>query len=434
MVFASGLSSGPIRALFYQDGRCFCVADNRFYELFSNGTKTLYGSVNTDSRPAFIASNGQIGSQLLIVSGGSGYIFNLGTNTLSAAIAAAGFPPNAVSCVFADSYFLALFSGYPKFAFSALADGTTWDALDVAQKSQTADNLLAMIYDHKELWLVGTKYIEIWFDTGDTNNPWSPQPILIECGLAAQDSMCKGDDSIFWIKSGEYGALSVVRAQGYSPVRISTHAVEKALAGYSRIDDALGYFYEDEGHGFYVLTFPTAAATWVYDVRTQTWHERGYWNSGTALYEADLGRCHCFAAAFQKHLVGSRVTGTVFTMTPTALDDAGADIRWLRRAPHVTTENKRVFISRLELAMRTGVGTGVGTGTDPQLFLRISRDGGNTWSSEKWAALGPYQQYARRVFWTRLGHLRNGLVEVAGTDAVFVGIYDAFIEATAGTS
>lgn len=434
MDFATGLGAGPIRVLFYQDGRQFAVSGNGFYELFSDGTSTLWGTVNSDSRPAFVVSNGQIGDQLLIVSGGAGYLFTLSTNTFGGQISAPGFPSNAVSCAFADSYFLALFSGYPKFAFSALADGATWDAIDVAQKSQTSDNILAMIYDHKELWLVGSKYIEIWFDTGDSNNPWSPQPILIESGLAAQDSICKGDDSIFWLKSGEYGALSVVRAQGYTPVRISTHAVEKAIAAYTRFDDALGYYYEDEGHGFYVLTFPTADATWVYDVRTQAWHERGYWNAGAGVYTADLGRCHSWAVTFKKHLVGSRVDGTVYTLTAAAMTDDGNAIRWLRRAPHVTSENKRVFIARFELAMRTGVGTQVGSGTDPQLFMRVSRDGGNTWTSEKWAALGTYQQYTRRVFWTRLGHLRNGLVEVAGTDPVFVGIYDAFIDVQMGLS
>lgn len=423
---------GPVRALFHQDGRVFCVSANRFYELFSDGTATDYGPVNTDSRPAFIVSNGQIGSQLLIVSGGSGYIFDLNANTLSSAIAAAGFPANALSCVFADSYFIALFNGYPKFAFSGLADGTAWDALDVAQKSQTSDNLLAMVYDHKELWLIGSKTIEIWVDTGDTNNPWSPQPILIECGLAAQDSICKGDDSIFWLKSGEFGALTVMRAQGYTPVRISTHSLERELKSYTRTDDAYAFFYEDDGHGFYVLTFPTDGITWAYDVRTQSWAQRGYWNSGLATYEADLARCHCWVPSWKKHLVGSRIDGTVYTMSTTLLDDDGDEIRWLRRAPLVVDEQKLTFISRLELGIKVGVGTGSGQGTDPMMFMRISRDGGNTWSSEKYAALGPLAQHSRKVYWTRLGSARRWVVEVAGTDPVFIGIYDAYLDATPG--
>ncbi len=436
VTFAGALGAGPVRGLFCQDGRVFCVSGNTFYELFFDGTSTNYGLVNTDSRPAFVASNGQIGHQLLVVSGGSGYVFDLNANTLSAAIAQPGFPANALSCIFADSYFIALANGQPEFAFSSLADGTTWSGLDVAEKSQTSDNLLAMVYDHKELWLVGSKNIEVWVDTGDANNPWSPQPILVEAGLAAQDSIAQGDDSIFWLKSGPYGALSVVRAQGYNTLRISTHAIENTIAGYSRFDDALGFYYEDQGHGFYVLSFPTADATLVYDVRTQRWHERGYWDAGAGVFHADLGRCHCWAPSFNggQHLFGSRVDGTVYVGSWDVNDDAGNDIRWLRRAPHIHDQGHRVFISRFELFMRTGVGNLVAPGTDPQIVLRISRDGGNTYGTQKQASLGPYQQFLRRVFFTRCGHVRNGVFEVSGTDPVFVGIADAWLDAQEGLS
>lgn len=433
-VFSPDIGGGPVRGLFYQDGRAFAVSGTRFCELFADGSCKQWGIVNSDDRPAFMASNGQIGNQLLIVSGGGGYIFTLNANVLTP-IVAVGFPPNATNAIFADSYFLAAFNNRPAFAFSALADGTSWAGLDVAQKSQTSDNLLAMVYDHKELWLVGSKTIEIWFDTGDANNPWTPQPILIETGIGARDSIAKGDDSIFWLRSGEYGAASVMRAKGYTPTRISPHSVEEAFAAYSRIDDAFAYFYEDEGgHGFYVLTFPTADHTWVYDVRTEQWHERGYWSAAEGDYHADLGRCHAWAAAWNVHLIGSRLDGTIYQSVAGLADDAGNPIRWMRRAPHVTAENKRLFFNRFEVAMRTSASNTPGPGLDPYITMRMSRDGGNTWTNEKAASLGPFAQYQRRIFWTRLGTFRSGLFEVAGDDPLFLGIYDAFLDVLPGVN
>ncbi|MFE1676613.1 hypothetical protein ACFMJE_18460, partial [Acinetobacter baumannii] len=66
----------------------------------------------------------------------------------------------------------------------------------------------------------------------------------------------------------------VYRAVGYTGKRISTHAIEYAIQSYSTITDAIAFTYQQEGHSFYVLTFPTADKTWVFDVSTELWHER----------------------------------------------------------------------------------------------------------------------------------------------------------------
>lgn len=417
--------SGPIRAVVHQDGRTFCVSGSGFYEVFSDGTSVLRGIVIDDSNGAHIALNGNIGRQAFVVSGMLGSIFRLDTNAF-APIVSAGFPPTCLSGLFADSYFLALWSGAPKFSFSSLADGTTWAALDVAQKSQTSDNILAWIYDHKELWLLGSQKTEVWANSGDARNPWAPQPILIESGIGASDSLAQGDDSIFWLRSDSTGGGTVVRASGYQTIDISSHALETALGQYSRIDDAIGYFYKRNGHGFYVLTLPTAQATWVYDVTTQRWHEWLYWNSRTGVYEAHLGRCHAYA--WSKNLVGSRVDGQIYELSDTTYTDAGAPIRRLRRAPHVAKMNAPLTHNSLEVDFHTGVGLTSGQGVDPKVSLRCSDDGGKTWGNEIQASLGVEGDYGQLVYWDRLGQARKRVYEVVVTDPVFCGINEAYVD------
>jgi hypothetical protein len=55
---------------------------------------------------------------------------------------------------------------------------------------------------------------------------------------------------------------------------VSTPAIADAISKYSRIDDAIGFCYQQGAHIFYFLTFPTGNATWCYDLSTQLWHER----------------------------------------------------------------------------------------------------------------------------------------------------------------
>jgi hypothetical protein len=90
------------------------------------------------------------------------------------------------------------------------------------------------------------------------------------------------------------------------------------------VADAVGYSYSDQGHGFWVLYFPTADKTWVFDVATQTWHERGFWNAPIAKYNAHRSWNHQYA--FGKHLVGDWKTGNVYEMSINALDDFGNPI------------------------------------------------------------------------------------------------------------
>jgi hypothetical protein len=86
---------------------------------------------------------------------------------------------------------------------------------------------------------------------------------IIQYGCAAKHSPAQFDNSVLWLGDGHEGAGIVWRAQGYNPVRISTHALENEFRSYATVADAQGYVYQQNGHTFYVLTFPTAGKTWV---------------------------------------------------------------------------------------------------------------------------------------------------------------------------
>lgn len=85
----------------------------------------------------------------------------------------------------------------------------------------------------------------------------------------------------------------------------------------------------------------------------------------------------------------------------------------------------RQFLDRLEFALQVGVGTDSGQGANPQMLVRISRDGGNTWGREIQVPLGAGGQYLTRVGMNRLGSYRDGAIWIRITDPVFCAIAGA---------
>jgi hypothetical protein len=111
--------------------------------------------------------------------------------------------------------------------------------------------------------------------------------------------------------------------------------------------------------------------------------------------------------------------------------------RWLRRFALPFNQNKWLFISRFELIMQAGVGlsgTSTTQGYDPIVMFRLSRDGGQTWDNELTMSMGKLGEYSRRAFLNRLGRARNPVVELTGSDPVFVTLLDCTIDVDEGTS
>ncbi len=310
------LNAGPVRALFYEDLRCFAVGGGTFFEVLGSQTYVPYGSVAVDSYAATISTNGTAGHQLFVTSGGHGYIFDLLANTLTEIADPDFLRPTAMG-VFVDGYFVSLVRGSRTFQLSDLEDGTSWSGLDVAQVSQSSDNIIAMNIHRRELWFQGSKTTSIWADIGAADFPFAPIPgAMLWQGTLGETCTAQLDDSLFWVGQNENGARVIYRTDGYSPKRISTHGIEYYLSQAARTDDILTYTYQDEGHAFFYVLVPTLETSIVYDVAgpdRAKWHERGDWDERFGKWTPHLSRCHAFA--FGKHLVGDRKSPAIYEMS-----------------------------------------------------------------------------------------------------------------------
>lgn len=312
-------------------GRVFGVSGTVFYEVVSIGgmiASTTWGTVAASTAPGqqtTICSNGDSGHQLFIVSGGFGYIFNLQTNAFTTISGVTtGFPAGSAGCgVFLDDYFIVLDYTNSTFQLSGLADGLTWDPLDVAQRSDASDRLTSLYVYRNELWLFGSLTTEVWYDSGAAGFPFQRvQGSLMQIGTVWPWSIQVLDNAISFVgQEHSQGPSIVYRANSYSPARISTHAVENAIAATDTSVDVIGaWTYAEKGHEFYVVRLPTGTS-WAYDEASQLWHERGIHTVGGAVDAFDPDPVWCHVYGLGMHLVGDRATGTIWQMSSAFLSN-----------------------------------------------------------------------------------------------------------------
>jgi hypothetical protein len=360
------LPESPLRGLRTVNylNRSFAVAGAGFYEVFADGTHqkwaVLNDGINDNSQVTMVENSAK---QLMICAQGVLYVFKMDTNELVAATADLG-PYGIVD--FIDGYFMAIIANSQRAQFSSLEDGLTWDDLDVIQISVFTDNIVGMLVDHREVWFWGATRSIAYVDTGDPDTPFQPTPSsAIEHGMAAAFSSVRLDNTVFWIGQSEQGVATAVRLQGYIPTRVSTHAIEDKWQKYATVADAISYSYQEGGHAFWVIYFPSANATWVYDVSTGAWHERYFWENGA--YIAHRSRCHTLFNG--KHLVGDWKSGNIYQMSWAFNDDFGNVIRRVRRAPHVTTEQQVVRHRQMQILIESGLQA------DPPINDKVQPDG-----------------------------------------------------------
>jgi len=353
LVLLSTVGTGPVRGLWAfspNDGVGFVVSGTELYKINNAYAATLIGTV-AGTGPVSMADNG---TQLFIAADGPSYIYNNTTNAFGQ-INDPDFP-GAVTVCYLDGYFVFNEPNSQKMWVTTLLDGTSIDPLEFASTEGSPDGLLAVVSNFREVWAFGTNSIEVWYDSGATDFPLQRiQGAFNELGCAAPYSIAKMDNGLFWLGRDRRGQGIVYRANGYQGQRISTHAVEWQIQQYTDMSDAIAYTYQQDGHSFYVLIFPTANTTWVYDAATQAWHERAGFVEG----EFTRHRSNCQMAFNNEIVVGDFENGSIYAFDLDVYADNGQIQKWLRtwRALPTGQNNlKRTAHHSLQLDCETGVG------------------------------------------------------------------------------
>ena len=418
------------RGIFAHDGRLFAVFGNTLSELSSAGVETALGTVAVDGNPATFDTNGDAGNELLVSSGGSGYLFTLNTSVFSTPLSSGSTQVGQV-----DGFFISLNAGTSTWRISDSLDGTTWSALNVAQRTSASDPWIAMMVARGEVYLFGDKTGDVWYNAGLPTFPFAARPEgFFQCGIASAFSLASYMGSVAWLGRTHAGGPGVYVMDGYSPLKISDEALDVLIQQFEDavgIDDALGWSYSREGHDFYVLSFPSANRTFTYDGAVKKWHERGYWDQAAGDYTEYRGVFH--ANCFGKNLVCDPVSNRIYALSSTTYTDAGGDeLRRMRRTPHTSAENRRNYFGAVELECDRGVGNANAPGEDPLVGLRYSNDGGVTWGDSRTRQIGARGNSTTRVRWENCGSGRDRVWEIWQTDPNPARWFDLYVDAEPG--
>jgi hypothetical protein len=327
-----------------------------------------------------------------------------------------------------DNYFVYNRPGTQQFGSSNPLSPIS-SALAFSSKDGAPDDLVSLIIDHRELYLLGEVSSEVWVDSGLF--PFAFQRIpgtSTQHGIAAKFSIARVGNSFAYVSRNIRGQAQIMMMNGYVPTRISTHAVEQTLTD-QFVSDARAWTYQLEGHEVYVVSFPTLDLTWAFDISTGMWH-KWLWVDTNNVFHRHRGNCH---ASFQGYnLVGDWENGNVYQLDALNYTDNGTEIRRVRRAPHLISDYQRQYFHELQVHFQPGVG--LPNGSAPQAMLRWSDDGGSTWSNEHWSSIGVQGAYQNRAIWRRLGQARDRIFEVVVTDPVKAVITAANLKADAGVN
>lgn len=403
------------------NGARYDVVKNKVYAVSQSNSYSLIGSLQSTSGPVSMADNG---IDVFVVDGTTyGFTINLKSGIFSPVSDSSFYGADKVD--FVDGFFIFNRPGTRQFYISQNND-ITFDALDVASKSTYADNLVTLAVMHRDIWLFGDATTEVWYNTGASDFTFGRMPgVFIEHGCAAKHSVAKMDLVLFWLGKDLQGQCIIFAGKNYTAEKISTHAIENAISGYSRVDDAIGFTYMQNGHGFYMLSFPTANVTWCYDVVTQQWHQRAFLQQ-----DGVLGRhranCHSFNAG--RNLVGDWQTGKVYMLDQSAYTDNGATIEYIRGFPHVIGgDGNRVMFRQFIADMEVGSGL-PSDSAEPEIRLRWSDDRGRSWGNWVVASLGKVGEYLTSVQFQRLGYARDRVFELSWSAPIKTALNGAFID------
>jgi hypothetical protein len=392
------------------NGVWYAVAGATLYSISTLGVATSLGTLSTNSGYVSMTDNG---TQLIIVDGTAGYIWNYNTNTFST-ISSGGFPNGATSVGFLTGFFMVEKPNTGQYYISNSYDGTTWPSTFATAESNP-DALVAISVDHGLMILWGSNSIEFWQNVGTIGNPFAPlQGASQQWGLAAKFSRAVFSNSIAFLAQNLQGQIQVMTLQGFTPTRISDHDVENIINGFSVVADAIAFSYMLDGHSMYQITFPTAGRSFLYDGSTNIWSEVQTGLSPVARHIANLGITYN-----GDNYVSDYSNGNIYLLDPTNYTDNGTAIKRLIQTRHINESGNVLSIDEVFLDMETGVGLQLGQGSNPQVVMQVSKDGGRTWGAERWTSFGMVGQYVGpRATWRRCGSARDFVFRFWITDPV----------------
>lgn len=384
--FATLVGGGKFRGGISLGDFGYCVSGRQVFKVDRAGSATALGGFSGDDVVYFARNQKSPNPQIILVSQGKRAIIE--NDVLTDIDDPDLAPPN--SAVFVNQRFVHTIAN-GRFQWSALSEGAEYDAIDFATAEYAADGLLRGLVRSGELLLFGPETIEPWYNPASGSDVFAKSGSVIEYGTLNGATVAKLETVPTFVANDE----TVRVLEGYAARRVSTHAVERSIRDTASQANMVAFAYTADGHPLYNLVGDDF--TWVYDAATGQWHER-------QSYGLPRWRANGYMKIGGKHIVGDYAEGKLYEVSPTAYDEAGADMVCEVHIP-VHAYPRRIGLNEVRLDVVPGQAP---NSTDehlanPQIVVKTSKNGGRAWGNERQYSMGRVGEYGRQVRINRLG-------------------------------
>src|SRR6267154_1473586 len=445
---ATGVAS-PVRCLYQaSNGNGYAAIGANVYFVQANWALTLLGTITANR--SNLCSMIDNGNQILLVDGSpNGWTISLATNAFAQIVDPTGSFAGADRVDTIDTFTIWNKPGTRQFGNTLSNQISPFDALQFGAKANYPDLLQTLLVRRHEIVLLGSLTGEIWYDVGSPLYPFAELPgSVIEHGIAAKYSVAGSDISVFWLGQDLQGKGLVFRLRGYETKVISNYAIAYAIRKMKAagdISDAIGYVYQQDGHVFYVLHFPTGNQTWVYDDSIGdpmlAWHQECWTDADGGL---NRHRGNCFAVINGVNAVGDWENGTIYEMSPVTYTDtvAGAayPISFIRSFPHIVAgsdektmqealaNGKRMQFTNFIADLECGNGALDVNGAPTPVVLRWSVDRGKTFGQGVPLTSGAPGEWLTQPKWSPVGVGRDTIFELSHSIAGEAALNGAWVD------
>lgn len=448
---------GAVRILYRaSSGAGYTVIGTKVYSINSrNNALTQIGTIQSSQFPVSMIDNG---IDILLVDGTpNGYTIHLGTNAFAGFVDSSGLFQGADRVDTIDTFIIWNMPGTNRWG-STLSNTLTIDPTYFAAKSDYPDPLRTLIVNRHEIVFLGDIKSEIWYDAGNAQFPFAELPgAYIEHGIVAKYSLASADISVFWLGQDLQGSGYVFRQRGYDTKRVSNHAVEYAIRKIRKsvgIADAIAYTYQQDGHLFYVLSFPAGDQTWVYDDSIPdpqlAWSQRA-WTDQNGVLHRDRTNCAGFINGM--NLVGDWENGTIYELdldsySDTAMSGETSPMTCICSFGHIQiaasspqhlaqpamTNGRKIQFNAFYADLEVGEGVAQVGQLPPEIGLRWSTDRGKTFGNTVLQSAGAPGEFRTWPTWRAQGIARDMIFELSHTLAGPAALNGAWASATVLTT
>jgi hypothetical protein len=357
--------------------------------------------------------------------------------TFLAEVSSSFYPP--IVPAYQDGYGIYPRQNSQRFYYTAIEDFSRVDPLAYESAIIYADYIAGAASMNQELYMIGTDSVQIYHTSSNADLPFAPRTnFVLNYGCIAPYTIQVGSNNIiFMLARNKSGDRIIIIIENYNVKTISTEPLMDELSTYDTVDDAFASIIEMSTNIFYLISFPSADKTWVYNLKMDQWSQwASEWPNGISSplpTRQGMFRASCHAVFDGKNVVGDLASGRLFSLSnDIILDNAtkdlnsprenlyiGTPVTCQRTGPHLYGDDDWITLNSLIIDVQRG---GTEINAPITLCLQVSRDGGQTWGSEMWRNTGATGNYTHRALWTNLGTARVFTFRLTTSDPGYIVI------------